>query len=261
MRSARFSSTICCRVSTHWRDLFDLVLVRSKKPEFFKSRRPFIELSDSGSEVESAQVPAWGRVYQHGSLEGLMQLIGEPGERVLYVGDHIYGDIVSSKLESTWRTALIVRELEEEIARRKDLSDQIRHGRDLKHRLTDLGHDMDHLRDVVATPSPPSRAGRCDPCARPARPSGTPWRPIVSQHQQVLGEQAKWADRLERQFNPYWGSFFKQGVSKTRFSGQLETYACLYTSRVSNFSYYGTNRYFRVTRDPMMHEWVDSDPD
>lgn len=243
-----------------WRDLFDLVLVRSNKPEFFKNRRPFVEVSTDGSEVGTTQVPAWGRVYQHGSLEGLMQLIGEPGERVLYVGDHIYGDIVSSKLESTWRTALIVRELEQEIGRRKDLSDQIRQGMELKHRLTDLGHDMDHLRDVLLLNRHLLEQG--DGSRRQTGETiRTALETIAAQHRQVLGEQAQWADRLERQFNPYWGSFFKQGVSKTRFSGQLETYACLYTSRVSNFAYYGTNRYFRVTRDPMMHEWVDSDPD
>jgi len=245
---------------THWRDLFDLVLVRAKKPEFFKSRHPFVELNEDGSEVESAQVPAWGRVYQHGSLEGLMQLIGEPGERVLYVGDHIYGDIVSSKLESTWRTALIVRELEEEIGHRKDLSDQIRHGRDLKHQLTGLGHDMDHMRDVLLLHQQLLERGDAE-VRQASETIRIDLEKIVAEHRRVLGEQAEWGDRLERQFNPYWGSFFKQGVSKTRFSGQLETYACLYTSRVSNFAYYGTNRYFRVTRDPMMHEWVPSDPD
>jgi DNA mismatch repair ATPase MutS len=184
-----------------------------------------------------------------------MQLIGEPGERVLYVGDHIYGDIVSSKLESTWRTALIVRELETEIARRQELDDEIRHGRQLKRTLTELGHDMDHLRDVLGLLQQQTdheegrgRAEREDVENR--------LRQIVARHRRILGEQARWSDRLERQFNPYWGSFFKQGVSKTRFSSQLETYSCLYTSRVSNFAYYGTNRYFRVTRDPMMHEWA-----
>jgi HAD superfamily 5'-nucleotidase-like hydrolase len=240
---------------SHWRELFDLVLVRSRKPDFFRSNQPFVELAADGAETASSALPAWGGIYESGSLAGLMQLIGEPGERVLYVGDHIYGDIVSSKLESTWRTALIVRELETEIARRQELDDEIRHGRQLKRTLTELGHDMDHLRDVLGLLQQQTdheegrgRAEREDVENR--------LRQIVARHRRILGEQARWSDRLERQFNPYWGSFFKQGVSKTRFSSQLETYSCLYTSRVSNFAYYGTNRYFRVTRDPMMHEWA-----
>lgn len=239
----------------NWRDLFDLVLVRSKKPEFFRSHQPFIELAGDGSPNGQADVPAWGGAYKHGSLEGLMRLIGEPGERVLYVGDHIYGDIVSSKLESTWRTALIVRELEEEIIRRQELADEIRHASELKQRLTDLGHDMDHLRDVLLLYR---QQQEYDPEAWRGASASTrqSLQGIVAQHRETLGEQAQWADRIARQFNPYWGSFFKQGVSKTRFSSQLETYSCLYTSRVSNFSFYGTHRYFRVTRDPMMHEWA-----
>jgi HAD superfamily 5'-nucleotidase-like hydrolase len=63
---------------TSWRNLFDLVLVQSRKPEFFRSDSPFIELNKDGSVAGTTQVPAWGRVYQHGALEGLMDLIGEP---------------------------------------------------------------------------------------------------------------------------------------------------------------------------------------
>ena len=59
---------------------------------------------------------------------------------------------------------------------------------------------------------------------------------------------------VARRFNPYWGSFFKQGSSKTLFAQQLEAFACLYTSKVSNLGLYGTNHYFRVIDDPMMHE-------
>ncbi len=243
---------------SRWRQLFDLVIVQSRKPSFFRSRDRFVELDDAGEPVAESEVPAWGRIYQGGSLVGLMQLIGEPGERVLYVGDHIYGDIVSSKIESTWRTALIVRELEEEIARRREIADQISRGRDLKRQLTALGHDMDHARDLLLLHRQRAEQGD-DAAAGSSKILQQKLETITSRHREILAEQAQWADRIERQFNPYWGSFFKQGVSKTRFSGQLETYACLYTSRVSNFAYYGTNRYFRVTRDPMMHEETGSD--
>ena len=236
-----------------WLDLFDLVLVESHKPDFFRSDSPFVELDAAGTEIAPCPQPSWGRIYRGGSLQGLMQQIGGLGEQVLYVGDHIYGDIVSSKLESTWRTALIVRELEEEIGQRRLLADEIQRDRDLKQRLSDLGHEMDHLRDLMVLyqhdlAQDPS-ADRTSYDALRTRYEG-----IISQHRQVLREQARWSEHTAHQFNPYWGSFFKQGTSKTRFSSQLETYSCLYTSRVSNFAYYGSNHYFRVTRDPMMHE-------
>jgi hypothetical protein len=40
----------------------------------------------------------------------------ESGSEVLYVGDHIYGDILRSKKSLGWRTMLVVPELENELA-------------------------------------------------------------------------------------------------------------------------------------------------
>ncbi|MDH3746314.1 MAG: HAD-IG family 5'-nucleotidase, partial [Acidobacteriota bacterium] len=80
------------------------------------------------------------------------------------------------------------------------------------------------------------------------------FRRVFSEHQTVLQHSGTLSDEIDARFSPYWGAFFKQGPSKTRFARQLETYACLYTSRVSNFGFYGSDHYFRVAHDPMMHE-------
>ena len=42
--------------------------------------------------------------------------LGIGGDDFLYVGDHIYTDAALAKINFRWRTALIVRELEEEVA-------------------------------------------------------------------------------------------------------------------------------------------------
>ncbi len=42
--------------------------------------------------------------------------LGLSGEEILYVGDHIFADVHVSKSMLRWRTALILRELEEEVA-------------------------------------------------------------------------------------------------------------------------------------------------
>lgn len=57
-----------------------------------------------------------------------------------------------------------------------------------------------------------------------------------------------------RSFNPYWGPLFKQGTENSRFGEQVEDYACLYTSRVSNFLLYSPLQYFRGPREHMPHE-------
>ena len=73
-------------------------------------------------------------------------------------------------------------------------------------------------------------------------------------HRNLRLRVSRLSQRISDRYNPYWGSFFKQGSSKTLFASQLEAYSCLFTSRVSNFGFYGTNHYFRVIEDSMMHE-------
>ncbi len=59
---------------------------------------------------------------------------------------------------------------------------------------------------------------------------------------------------VERGFNPFWGLMFKEGNENSRFGEQVEQYACLYTSRASNFLFYSPAQYFRSPRDLMPHE-------
>jgi len=54
--------------------------------------------------------------------------------------------------------------------------------------------------------------------------------------------------------HPYWGSLFKQGAELSSFGDQVEEYACLYTSRVSNLGLYPASYFFRSPRDVMPHE-------
>ncbi len=236
-----------------WRQLFDLVVVDSRKPVFFRRGQPFTRLNGDGERLEETDVPDWGGVYSGGSLDGLMRLLDCPGEKVLYVGDHIYGDIVSSKLESTWRTALIVSELEDELQQSNDMAFELGRLSELRHRLADMGHQMDRLHDVVTLYRRLIHEG-------PERREGVQeaihglFSDMKDHHRNLRLRVSRLSQRISDRYNPYWGSFFKQGSSKTLFAAQLENYSCLFTSRVSNFGFYGTNHYFRVIEDSMMHE-------
>ena len=59
---------------------------------------------------------------------------------------------------------------------------------------------------------------------------------------------------LDRAYNPYWGSSLREDNENSRFGEQVNDYADLYTSRVSNFLSYSPLRYFRAPRRPMPHE-------
>ncbi|MFT7625537.1 MAG: 5'-nucleotidase, partial [Myxococcota bacterium] len=99
-----------------WKDYFDVIVVGSKKPSFFVSDAPFKQL-DTSQEYVAGDVVRFepGILYEGGNLADFERLAKVSGDDVLYVGDHLYGDILRSKKSSAWRTCMIVPELESEL--------------------------------------------------------------------------------------------------------------------------------------------------
>jgi 5'-nucleotidase len=56
-----------------------------------------------------------GVIYRGGSLEQFARLSGAKGREVLFVGDHIFGDIIKSKKTQGWNTLMIIPELTHEL--------------------------------------------------------------------------------------------------------------------------------------------------
>jgi 5'-nucleotidase len=71
---------------------------------------------------------------------------------------------------------------------------------------------------------------------------------------QIEAEVTAMERRIDLRFHPYWGSLLKEGAEQSSFGKQVDDYACLYTSRVSNFLAYSPQQTFRSPRDVMAHE-------
>ena len=69
-----------------------------------------------------------------------------------------------------------------------------------------------------------------------------------------VAEHTRLEAQLDATFNPHWGPLFREGREISKFGEQVEAYACVYTSRASNFRFYSPNRHFRGPRDRMPHE-------
>jgi 5'-nucleotidase len=234
-----------------WRELFDLVIVSAAKPLFFRKARAFLELDGRGEVAGEVLTPAWGGLYSGGSRDGLMALLGTLGEKILYIGDHIYGDIRWTRVSSTWRTALIVSELEDELQKREKLADDLGEVRSLAAFGYELESRLGRLNERIAIVG--AGGGSAEELLRQ--------RAELARRLRRLQRDARSRqDRLAAAFNPTWGSVFRQGTSKSLFAEEVEDYACLYTSRLSNFLYYGADQYFRVLFDPMMHDIVIQRP-
>ena len=236
-----------------WQKLFDLIVVSARKPTFFRDQSPFSAIDDQGNPAGTVESPVWGGRYIGGSRDKLTELLGVPGERVLYVGDHIYSDILATKLRSTWRTMLIVSELEDELRIRRRLLDDLGRYTDLHNVMSDIGRRLENARDEVRL-----RALLADSAAT-AAPDGSAAldhavQELADGHEVLRRRALMIEEKIIAEFNPNWGSVFKQGSSQSLFGSQVDAFACLYTSRVSNLLAYGNSHYFRVMSDPMVHE-------
>ncbi len=245
-----------------WRNYFDFVITGAAKPAFFSDQNPFLAVDHSSEEGkllgEATTLERW-KVYQGGNLASFERMVGIAGESILYVGDHIFGDILKSKKTSLWRTCMVVQEIEDEISYTDGRKEEI-------SRLSEVELIRARLDDDVN-----ARKGQLNALER--RLEKQQYEPEGKEHleaerkrmkaeldrvRRALKEATEVADTLEGDveegFNPYWGLLFKEGNENSRFGEQVEQYACVYTSRVSNFLHYSPMQYLRSPRDMMPHE-------
>jgi HAD superfamily 5'-nucleotidase-like hydrolase len=242
-----------------WRNYFDVVVTGAAKPAFFSDRRPLFALDAQGQRAGEATALERGRAYEGGDLATFERLVGISGDRILYVGDHIYGDILRSKKSSLWRTCMVVEELERELAwieRNQEVLAELARLEELRVRVEDeiaVHRSALNLLD---------RRLERDVAEGPDRARVEEERRRQKQELEALRRACRDADgrvdalerQLEEGLNPYWGLTFKEGNENSRFGEQIEVYACIYTSRASNFVYYSPMQYFRSPRAAMPHE-------
>ncbi|MFO0563757.1 MAG: HAD-IG family 5'-nucleotidase [Polyangiales bacterium] len=238
-----------------WRHYFDVIVVAASKPRFFTDRRPFMEFRGKGEESTRASRFERLKIYEGGNLGEFERLLGVNGDDVLYVGDHIYGDILRSKKESAWRTVMIVQEMADELRAAEESREDFAEIDQLEARRERL---MDELRVRHARLKVIEREGGADAGERDA---DSPWRAekrAIDGIRQALREDEERGRALERmideRFHHGWGSLFKEGVEVSSFGDQVEEYACLYTTKVSNLGCYSPTHYYRSPRDYMPHE-------
>ena len=247
-----------------WRNYFDVVIAAATKPAFFQERRPLMERD--GEALRPAHFPLErGRVYEGGNLHELERALGVTGDQILYVGDHIYGDILRSKKDSAWRTAMIIQELETEVlayesckddfARNEVLADIRERQEDelrfFQTRFKELTRRIEHSSGAAHEKANGVKLVELE--AERSRVKRAVDR-VRGRLRQVDAEMVVIERRIDQRFHPFWGSLLKEANEQSSFGSQVEEYACLYTARVSNFLSYSPQQYYRSPRDEMAHE-------
>ncbi|GLT80451.1 hypothetical protein SLA2020_518900 [Shorea laevis] len=99
-----------------WRELFDVVIAKAKKPEFYTSEHPFRCYDTDKDTLAYAKVDEFlpNKIYYHGCLKSFLEITKWRGPEVIYFGDHLFSDLRGPS-KAGWRTAAIIHELESEI--------------------------------------------------------------------------------------------------------------------------------------------------
>lgn len=196
-----------------WLELFDLVIVGSCKPAYMLD--PYLNLfrinrrdgsllnTDGVYEIDAlgedgaAKFLKKGHVFQGGNwlhLQAMLEIVA--GEEILYVGDHLYADVLRSKRTLGWRSAFIMPELEEEmrvfyenlpLARKIKGLRQIREELDLYGEELRLSHEDDEkLHKTLA---------------------------LLDQEDSILkAKLTEMAEKWHASFHPVWGAMFNAGM-------------------------------------------------
>jgi 5'-nucleotidase len=232
---------------TTWRQVFDLVVVSARKPQFFAERAPMFRLvSDDGLLQPLTGAPETGAVCLGGHAAQVEAALGVRGEDLLYVGDHVFTDVNVSKRTQRWRTALVLRELEREL------------------RAVE-GEAADHQRVAALMAEKMRQEHRANEARLALARLGDAADPAAAPLQQRLAEARAERARLDalisplladdgRDFSKVWGLLLRAGNDKSHLTRQIERHADIYTSRVSNLLHYTPYACFRSPRGSLPHD-------
>ncbi len=232
-----------------WRELFDVVIVGARKPEFFTTRNPFFEVVTPDGLLRPALELKPGAAYVGGSAREVERHLGFSGDEILYVGDHMFGDVRVTKDVLRWRTALILREIEDEVAALEGFlptEAQLVSRMEEKEKLEQRVCELKLLVQRQRTGYGPGGGDE-----EKLQAELTELRARLAQLDAEIGPMAKAASEL---FNTRWGLLTRAGNDKSHLARQIEQYADLYTSRVSNFLSATPFAYLRSRRGSLPHD-------
>jgi 5'-nucleotidase len=238
-----------------WRELFELTVIAARKPSFFESDAPLLKVVDDAGLL----APQVGPLEAHGCYFGgnaarIESHLGLSGDEILYLGDHMYGDVHVSKRVLLWRTGLILRELEAELA-------AVDQGREDQRRIGKLMAEKEALerqqRELRLAQQ--RRKGGYGPEVTRSASSISRQLGTLRSELTALDERiAPIAVRAATLHNARWGLLMRAGNDKSLLASRIERDADVYTSRVSNLLDATPFAYLRPPRSSLPHDPIQS---
>lgn len=235
----------------NWRDLFDITVVSARKPDFFSGNSPIFEVVNEEGLLKPCMGPLCDNgIYLGGNASFIEEYLGISGDHILYVGDHLFSDVNVTKSVLRWRTALVIREFEREL----EAVQSNRGGQEKIAELMDKKKRLEDRYSQIRLERQRNQKGYAKTTDR--KPEVLKEKMVALRQKLVdLDNQIKpLAIEDGQDFNEFWGYLMRAGNDKSHFTRQVERYADIYTSRVSNFLRYTPFMYFRAPRGSLPHD-------
>ena len=162
----------------------------------------------------------------------------------------MYTDVLISKSVFRWRTAVILRELEDEVLSMIAFAPE-------QAQLSELMAQKEQLESgyFQARLALQRKRAKYDPRPRQSARALEEELAALRQKLQALDENiAPLAVAAGKLSNARWGLLMRAGNDKSHLARQVERYADIYTSRVSNFLYQTPFAYLRPPRGSLPHD-------
>ena len=224
----------------HWSELFEFVITAAQKPRFFLDSLKFLRVNPADGTMTNQDNPLEPGIYQGGCASTFTRDLGLDGDDILYIGDHIYGDILRLKKDCNWRTAMVVEDLEEEIRKYREVV-PIQAGIDaLMAQKEPLEQEYVDLVSLRVETGDHSREKEVQELQHRINDLDKQIGDLIRKHQS--------------HFNKYWGEIMRAGNEESYFAHQTERFACIYMAKLGDLVRYSPRTYFRAPRRPMAHE-------
>uniref|UniRef100_A0A915PQ81 Intraflagellar transport protein 56 n=1 Tax=Setaria digitata TaxID=48799 RepID=A0A915PQ81_9BILA len=212
-------------IGPDWTSYFDVSIVDAKKPLWFMKGTVFrqIDTATGTPKIGVHQgILKKGDVYAGGNSDDFRRLFNARDREVLYIGDHIFGDVLKSKKTKGWRTFLVIPELVKEIT---IWSQQ----HNLFEKMIELTKQVEEMYNQINTESVQSS---------------------IQEGNTQIRERTQEMDNYYSKM----GSLFRSGPRTTFFASQVERFADLYSSSCYNLLYYPLFYFFHAPMTLMPHE-------
>eukprot|EP00798_Chlamydomonas_sp_ICE-L_P013255 gene13253-19095_t len=232
-----------------WMDYFDVVMVGCSKPHFFLTRgqlfsvdiqtghlrntdngAPMCAIDDDGG---AASVP---NSFMLRSVEG-------PGD-----GDaESSGSDGGERMKGANRNILVLPELEHELEQEYQSEAVYKELQLLRKQRDNLDDQIQRYDWAISRGNVPMEPKEYEKNLELLAEMRSRRQSLKARHSILLSDH-------HHGFHPIWGQLLKTGHQNSRFAHQMERFACLYTSHVSNLAFHSPDKSYVGRMDYMAHE-------